>query len=151
MLLRLVEIAAVLDELGAEAAHRRVLLDRIAVRHHDEDGKPGTAAGERERLAVIAAGRAHDADGVGPRTLEPVGIDEPAAHLEGAGRRVVLVLDHDLGAGERGELRPGVLRRRRHHRTHHRQGRLDLGDTEERFHHRPAIIVPPRDASCPRP
>ncbi len=42
LLLRLVEIAAVLDQFGAEAAHRRVLLRGIAVRHHD-----GDAAGRR--------------------------------------------------------------------------------------------------------
>ena len=105
-------------------------------------GKPGAPAGERERLAVIAAGRADDADDVGPRALEPVHIDEPAAHLEGAGRRVVLVLDHDLGAGRRGELRPRELRRRRHHRAHHGQGRFDVGETKQRFHHRPDCMLP---------
>ena len=35
----------------------------------------------------------------GPLALQPIRIDEPAAHLEGAGRRVVLVLDDDIDAG----------------------------------------------------
>ena len=103
--------------------------------------KPARRAGKRERLAVIAARGADDAGRLRARALEPVHIDEPAAQLEGAGRRVVLVLDEDLRAGRRRKLRPGILRRRRHHRAHDRQRRLHLGEAEQRAHASPIVAT----------
>ena len=44
VLARLLEVAAVLDQLGAEAAHRGVLLGAVAVRHEDRDGHAEGAA-----------------------------------------------------------------------------------------------------------
>jgi hypothetical protein len=85
---------------------------------------------ERERLAVIAARRADHAVDMRPLALEPVEIDEPAAHLEGADRRVVLVLDHDFCADAGGEQRPNKLRRFRHRRAHDGQDRSELGESE---------------------
>src|SRR5205085_10791248 len=99
--LRLVEVAAVLDQLGPERQDGGVLLDRIAVRHPDRQLHPGARAREGERLAVIAAGRADDARDMRTLAFEAVDVDKAAADLEGAGRRVVLVLDHDLDAGAR--------------------------------------------------
>ena len=57
LLARRLEVVAVLDELGAERAHRRVLLGRIAARHEDAHREPGARAGEGEALAVVAARR----------------------------------------------------------------------------------------------
>jgi hypothetical protein len=48
-----------------------------------------------------------------PFALEPVKINDAAADLESADRRVVLVFDHDFHAGHRLEQRPGILRGRR--------------------------------------
>ena len=95
---RRLKILAMLDQLGAERAHGAVLLDRIAPRHIDH-GRHAVAAGrESEALAVIAARGGNDPGRIRPLALQPVEIDQPAAHLEGADRRVVLVLDHDARA-----------------------------------------------------
>src|SRR5271166_6202138 len=72
------------------------------------------AASEGEALAVIAPRRGNQAGCGWPLPLQPVDIDEPAAHLEGAGRCVVLVLDDDAGAEPLRQLRPDMRRRRRH-------------------------------------
>ena len=95
---RRLKILAMLDQFGAERAHGAVLLDRIAPRHIDH-GRNAVAAGrEGEALPVIAARGGNDPGRVRPLPLQPVEIDQPAAHLEGADRRVVLVLDHDVSA-----------------------------------------------------
>jgi transposase len=46
MFLRFVEVLAVLDEFGAETAHRRILLGRITVRHDDHNRQSGALSGE---------------------------------------------------------------------------------------------------------
>ena len=111
---RRLKILAMLDQFGAERAHGAVLLDRIAVRHIDH-GRNAVAAGrEGEALPVIAARGGDDPGRVRPLALQPVEIDQPAAHLEGADRRVVLVLDHDGRAEPLRQQRPRMRRRRRH-------------------------------------
>ena len=57
-------------------------------------------------------------------------IDEPPAHLEGADRGVVLMLDHDIHARACPQQRPGILRRRRHGGAHDRQDGVKLGEAE---------------------
>ena len=74
--------------------------------------RPARRAGEGEALAVIAARRRNEARAPGLASAQRVDIGEPAAHLEGAGRQMVLVLDHDLGAEPLGEKRPADRRRR---------------------------------------
>src|SRR3989304_3471908 len=128
-LARLVEVPAVLDQLGAECPHRGVLLGAVAARHEDHAARPGARAGEREALAVVAARRAAPAANPGPR-LERVEQPQPAAHLERAGRRVVLVLYPELEPRARVEKRPGVLRRRRNHRVHPGGRALELRKAE---------------------
>src|SRR3546814_13310360 len=54
--------------------------------------------GEADGLAVIAACRGDDSRGTRSAAHELVHIDEAAADLEGADRRVVLVLDPHLDA-----------------------------------------------------
>ena len=89
------KVLAMLDQFGAERAHGAVLLDRITLRHIDH-GRNAVAAGrEGKALPVIAARGGNDPGRVRPLPLQPVEIDQPAAHLEGADRRVVLMLDHD--------------------------------------------------------
>ncbi len=131
-LLGLVEIPPVLDELGAERAHGGVLLGRIAVRHHDRDRHVFLRAREGERLAMVAARRGDHALHVRALAREPVEIHEPAAHLEGADRGVVLVLDHDIHARACPQQRPGILRRRRHGGAHDGQDGFEFGKTEHR-------------------
>ena len=108
------KIRAMLDQFGAERAHRAVLLDRIALWHVDHRRHAVTAGGEGKALPVIAARGGNDPGRVRRLALQPVEIDQPAAHLEGADRRVVLVLDHDGRAEPLRQQRPGMRRRRRH-------------------------------------
>ena len=52
----LIEVAAMLDHLCAEGAHRGVLLAGIAVRHQDADRQSRCACSQRQALAMVAAG-----------------------------------------------------------------------------------------------
>jgi hypothetical protein len=88
-----------LDQLRAECLHGGVLLDRIPERRDDRAGDADARASEGERLPVIAARRGDDALHVRTLALQALRIDEPAANLERAGRRVILVLEHDIDAG----------------------------------------------------
>ena len=114
---RLVEVAPVLDQLGAEGSHRRVLVAGIAVRNDDHAAQAVAARGVREALSMVASRRADDAGGALAALGHRAEQVESAANLEGAGRRVVLVLDPDLAAGATREQRPRVLRRRGHRRV----------------------------------
>jgi predicted homoserine dehydrogenase-like protein len=51
------EVVAVLDHLSTEAAHRRVLVRAVAVRHDDRHPDAGGSAGERQALPMVSAGR----------------------------------------------------------------------------------------------
>src|SRR4029077_6360053 len=82
------------------------------------------------RLAMVAARCGDDSLRLRPLALEPVEIDDAAAHLEGADGRVVLMLDHDLDAGLGPEQRPGILRRRRHTRAHQWNDFFKFGQAE---------------------
>src|SRR2546428_4819000 len=95
VLARLVEIAAVLDQLGTERAHRAVLVARIAVRN-DNDTPHGVAArGEREALPVIAA-RCGDDPGGRLTTRGECGDEiQAATYLERTPGCMVLVPDPD--------------------------------------------------------
>jgi hypothetical protein len=109
----------------AQRAHRRVLLHRVAVRHDDGGGQAVAPRGEADRLAVVAAGGADDAAHGGLLARQRLEVGQAAAHLEGAGRRVVLVLDpHGRPAAR--AAGPGVLRRRRHDGGHRRAGGFDF-------------------------
>ena len=80
---------------------------------------------------MVAAGRADHAAHMRPLALQAFHVDQPAAHLEGAGRRVVLVLHPDLGAAARRQQRPGVVRRRREGGVHQTGGSLERGQVEQ--------------------
>ena len=141
LLARGLEILAMFDKIGAERPHGAVLLDRIAVRHVDRDRHAIAPRGVGEALAVIAA-RGRDNPGCrGPLALEPIDIDKPAAHLEGAGRRVVLVLDDNIGAEPLGKQRPAMRRRRRHRRADDAVGAFQVRSLEGQN------ICPLRDCS----
>jgi len=51
------EIVPGLDKPGAEALHRPVLLDAVAMGCHDRRRDPEPRGGERDALPVIAGGR----------------------------------------------------------------------------------------------
>jgi hypothetical protein len=96
----------VLDQLGAERAHRGEL-DRVRVlRHADRARDAEERARVGDRLAVVARrGR----DQAAPPLLLAELRDEvdAAANLEGADRLVVLVLDPDLGPSSSSSPRTG--------------------------------------------
>src|SRR5690606_22162671 len=111
LILRGVEILAVLAQLRPEGTHRRVLLDRVSLRHIDDGAQARPRRRPRLGLAVVAARRRDDAGAVGTGAAQPVDEGDGAARLEGADGPMVLVLDSGLGTGGLREKRPGVLRR----------------------------------------
>ena len=116
-----------LDQLSAQGDHGPVFLDAVAVGHHDRGRHPVGAGGESDALAVVASCR-RDNPGFGlAGALEVLHINQAAAHLEGADRRVVLVFDPDLAAGTLAQQRPAYLRRRRDIFVNHFGGGIELG------------------------
>jgi len=114
VLVGLLKIGAVLDQFGTEGTHGGVLLTAIAMRNNDDRSQARAAGGKGDALAVIAArGRGHAGD-VRFAATEPVHVDDTAAHFEGSGGSVVLVLDPDLRAGARAQERPADLGSGRH-------------------------------------
>jgi hypothetical protein len=107
----------VFDKIGTESPHGAIFLDRIAVRHKDRHRHAITARREGDTLAVISPGRRNQSGDARPLALQAVDIDEPAAHLEGAGRRMVLVFNNGRRAEPLRQQRPSVSRRRRHRRA----------------------------------
>src|SRR5665213_1952371 len=126
------KILAVLDKLGAESAYRAILLDRIAVGNIDRHRHTVTACRKGETLAMIAACRRNDPGRARPFTLQTIEIDQSAAHLESAGRRMVLMLDNDRRAEPLRQHRPGIRRRRRHRPAHDLMRALKLGQVKHR-------------------
>ena len=108
MLESILEVAAMHHQIGAEGAHGGVLLAAVALGHHHRHPLAGLPRGIGDGLAVIAARRSHHALG-----LALCHVGQPAADLEGADGRVVLMLDPDFGAGALCEKGPDPLRSRR--------------------------------------
>jgi len=131
---RRLEILAVLDQLGAESAHRGVLLRAVAVGDHDDGAQSVPPGGEGHRLAVVAARGGDDRAHRGIAPDEPAEVGETSPDLEGAEQSVVLLLHPELAAGPRVQERPAVLRRRRDHRVDFLGEGLDLGQGGERIH-----------------
>ena len=107
----LVVVAAVLDELGTERAHRGEL-DRVRPLG-DADARLEAEEARRvgDRLAVVA--RRGGDQAAAPLLLAQLRDEvDAAANLEGADRLVVLVLDPDLGADELAQRGVAVERRR---------------------------------------
>src|SRR5262249_56192261 len=124
----LVEVATMLDELGAECAHRCVFLSRVAVRHYDRHSNAGVRSGESQRLAVVTARGGHDPSHLRPRALESVKIHNAATQLKGTYGRVVLVFHYDFDTGEGLEQRPSILGRRRDDRANPRNHVVKLNE-----------------------
>src|SRR5262245_20924218 len=139
----LVEVSAMLDELGADCAHRRVFLSRVAVRHYDRHSNAGVCSGESQRLAVVTARGGHDPSHLRPRALESVKIDNAATQLEGTYRRVVLVLYDDFHTGQRLEQRPSILWRRRNDRANQRNHVVKLSECKHLDSSQPSVISGP--------
>jgi len=66
---------AVLDQPRPLRAHRRVLLDAVAVRHHDRHRHAVALPGIGQRLPVIAPRRRNDSAHLGPLACQPLSID----------------------------------------------------------------------------
>src|SRR5581483_8094857 len=112
VLARLVEVAAVDDDLGAEVAHR-LHLDRVRfLGHADRGGDAEQLRGVSDRLPVVTGRGARD-------SRAPLGRGElreevdAAADLERARRLVVLVLDEERGADQAVERGVAAKLRRR--------------------------------------
>ena len=108
------EVVALFDQLRAERLHRAVLAGAVAVRDDERGGNAVARRGKGDRLPVVAARGGDHPFHRASRAPQVIEIHEPAAHLEGADRRVVFVLDPDRAAAPRVEQRPPLLRRRRH-------------------------------------
>ena len=127
-----VEILAANHQLAAEGFHRRVLLGRIAFGHDDDCWHAVARRGKRDRLAVIAAGRGDQAFQSAVGAAQRVDINQATAGLERSGRRVVLVLDDDVGADAMAQQRPGIGRRRQHEAAHRGKGATKFVEREQR-------------------
>jgi hypothetical protein len=66
---------------------------------------------------------------------------QTAPHLEGADRRVVLMLDPDLRADPPAQQRPGNLGRRRHHGMNQFGGSLQFGERRKAWYCRHRLEV----------
>jgi hypothetical protein len=121
------EVVPGLDETGAERRHRPILFAAVAVRHDDRRGNTEPPRRKGNALPVIAARGGDDAFEIGAGAPHVVEIEEAAADLEGADRRVVLVLDPQLGADPPRQERPAILRRRRHDLMHEFGGGFENG------------------------
>ena len=121
MLERVLEVAAMHHEVGPESAHGGILFTAVALRHDNRDPLARLPGGIGDGLPVIAARRRHHAVRFALRH-----IGEPAANLEGADGRVVLVLDPDLGPGPLSQQRPDPLRGRRERGVNEFGRRLDF-------------------------
>ncbi len=86
----------------------------LPCRNDDYGLEAEEAGGHGDALAVVAACGGDQAGEIGLGLLEPCGVDQGAAQLECAGRRVVFMLDPRFGAEPLIEERPRVLRRGRH-------------------------------------
>jgi ABC-type sugar transport system ATPase subunit len=134
MFARGLEVIAVLDQRRAQRAHGRVLLHAVATGDDYGGGDAVTRGGERDRLPVIAASRAHHAGGPLCAAREIAEVHQPSAHLECADRGVILVLDPHFGPQRFAQQRPAVLRRRRHDLVHGLCGGIELGEAGQVDH-----------------
>ena len=91
------KVLAVLDEIDPQGAHGGVFLPAVAVRHDYGGRESESACRKADGLAVISTGGADDPCRPGRRSRQMVEIDQAAANLESAKRRVVFVLDPDFG------------------------------------------------------
>ena len=79
---RRLEIVAMLEQLGAEGAHRDVLLRAVAVRDHDDGLQPVPGGGEGHRLAVVSPGRPDDSPHARLPRGQPGNVMQRASDLE---------------------------------------------------------------------
>ena len=93
-----VEVLAMLDQLGAVALHGAVLFTAVAVWYDNDGGQAVARRRKRYALAVIAARGGDDAGRFRVFTSQLAGVADAAAHLEGPGREVVLVLHQNVAA-----------------------------------------------------
>lgn len=110
------EVIARFDELCAERAYGGVLLHAVAMRHDDVDSDTVTTRRPCNRLAMIAARRRYHTTHLRLTLAQGMQISQPAAHLERAHFRVVLMLHAHRRAHGLREHRPAVLRGRWNHR-----------------------------------
>src|SRR6516165_10584788 len=118
------EITSCLDEPRDKPLHRAVLFDAVAARDDDRRLDLDPCCRKRDALPVIPRGGGHNTANIWVRALDLVEIDEATAELEGADRRVVLVLDPKLGADPPRQQRPAKLRGRWHHSADEVRGSL---------------------------
>src|ERR1700680_2241308 len=115
LVLGFIKVSAEFDDARAEGGYCRILVEGIVVRHVDGRCDAGASGGKRDGLAMIAARRGNDSTGLWMRMTESIQVHESPADFECAGRRVILMFYPHGAAGTQLQLRPGVLRGRRHY------------------------------------
>src|SRR5437764_10884365 len=101
-----VKSLAMLDQFGAERAHRVIFLAAVAVRNDDHGFQSELRCRESDRLTVISAGRRDNTCDVRMRSPQPIHVHDPAAYLKSPDRSVILMFDPQITAGFAGQERP---------------------------------------------
>jgi hypothetical protein len=91
----LLKVSTLLDHFDAKCAHRGVLFDAVVDRHEDGGGNSVLTRCESNGLSVISSRGRDDTGGPLLGAAKLVYVNEAAAHLEGTGGGVILVLDPD--------------------------------------------------------
>jgi len=96
---------------------------------------------------VIAARRRDQRSRAGRAAFQLIDKSEAAAHLEGAGRIVVLMFDDDLGPESPRQQRPAKRRRRRDGLVHEGEGGFEFVEGEHRL---AGLVVGEGNRRCER-
>ncbi len=134
LMFRFVEVFAELHQLGAEGGDGGILVERIILRHVNGCWKAGAGGRKSDGLAMIAARRGNHARDIGIFFAKSIQVHQSATDFEGAGRRVIFMLDPYGTTGTSLELRPGVLRRGWDYTMHQLRRMLQIGHVEYTGH-----------------
>ncbi|MNY46659.1 hypothetical protein D3C86_1818580 [compost metagenome] len=106
----LVEVLAILDQLGTQGTHGGIFLQGVALRHHDDDRQTNAARSQGQALAMVAARGRYQPAYTRQAFTQCLDIQQATADFEGTGRRMVFMLDPDLTPQPLGQAWPCILR-----------------------------------------
>src|SRR6185312_8057626 len=104
-----------LQELCTQCAHGGILFTAVAMRDDERRLHLVALGGKSDALPVISARRSDDVSALGLLAPQIIEVNGSATDLEGADRRVILVLYPHFCAQALTEQWPAELRGRRHH------------------------------------